>query len=188
MTGGSCAPWPASTTLSVVRWVFPGLAPLAVTAAALLGLASGPSVDTSPADPAPVAYVPPAGSVQANILALVNRQRAQHGCGAVTVNRALVTSARRHNGRMAATSNLTHTVPGEPRLLQRVKSAGYTRPAIIAENIAYGYTSASGVIGGWMRSSLHRGILLDCRLRHIGVSKINDDGLTWWTLDVGRRR
>ena len=58
----------------------------------------------------------------------------------------------------------------------------------VAENIAWGYGSASGVVRAWWGSTGHRRNIQDCRLRHIGVGVQISGGRIWWTQDFGRHR
>lgn len=110
------------------------------------------------------------------VVTMVNEERAEAGCSAVTVDDRLTAAARDHAQDQADHKEMSHTgsdgsTPGE-----RVTRAGY-RWSEVAENVAAGTTSAERVMTIWMNSSGHRANILNCAFRHIGVGHVNG----YWT-------
>ena len=125
---------------------------------------------------------------EARILRLTNKQRAAAGCAPLRLNRSLRRAARDHSTAMAQAESMSHELPGELGLPERVVRAGYTRSwRRIAENIAVGFSTPANVMRAWMASPTHRRNILDCRLREMGVGVIVDGLQPWWTQDFGRR-
>jgi uncharacterized protein YkwD len=66
----------------------------------------------------------------------------------------------------------SHTNPDGQSPFDRLRAAGVTYLAA-AENIAYGYTTAAGVLEAWLNSEGHRRNLENCRYTHHGVGLRN---------------
>lgn len=125
--------------------------------------------------------------LERQVLRITNKKRKAHGCSPLRANTKLRKAARKHSARMAKAQNLSHQLPGEPRLSRRVEKVGYRNWTALAENIAYGQPTARDVMSDWMGSSGHRRNILDCRLQHLGVGVVIGDGATWWTQDFGSK-
>ena len=123
-------------------------------------------------------------TLQAEISRLTNIQRTTHGCPALTTNTALTNAARAHSAWMAQTGAFSHTGRGGSTFVSREKTAGYTRPS--AENIAWGYRSATDVVNNWMKSPGHRANILNCKSRTVGVGAVySAGGNPYYTQDFG---
>jgi uncharacterized protein YkwD len=83
-------------------------------------------------------------SIAANVLSLLNSERAAHGLPALQSSAALITSARNHNAKMAQTNQLSHQLAGEAALGARISQVGVSWHAA-AENI--GWTTDRSVAG-----------------------------------------
>lgn len=144
-----------------------------------------------PAEPVePVAPSAPEGSsapsgAQAQVLALVNEERAAVGCPALSVNAELTKAAQNHSADMAAHSNMSHTGSdgSDPGL--RITRAGYEWRTY-GENVAYGYGTAAKVMEGWMNSPGHKRNILDCSFKEIGLGLAQPG--QYWTQDFGAAR
>jgi uncharacterized protein YkwD len=140
---------------------------------------------TSSAAPAPstkaVARVAPDGSVTAQVVALVNDERAQAGCKALAEESHLTTAAQDYSDDMSARNFFAHTNPEGVTFDQRIKIAGNPKPG--AENIAKGQTSAAQVMDSWMNSAGHRANILNCDLTKIGVGFTKAGN--YWVQDFG---
>jgi uncharacterized protein YkwD len=137
--------------------------------------------------PSPQQSAPPAPSgaaaLEAEVVRLVNAERASAGCRALTVDARLTAAARAHSADMAARDYFDHTSPDGTEFGERIAEAGY-RFSAAAENIAVGYPGPDAVMRGWMRSDGHRRNILNCALRHIGVGLAYDaDDRPYWTQD-----
>lgn len=70
------------------------------------------------------------------VLRMLNGERAVHGRPALTMNNRLINSAHAHNLAMAAANEMSHQLPGEANLGDRVLAAGYDFH-YAGENIGY---------------------------------------------------
>lgn len=137
--------------------------------------------------PTPATTTPGTSSEQAlqtEISRLINVQRTNNGCAALTVNDQLTAAARGHSAWMARTGTLSHTGDGGSTFVTRSKAAGYAQPS--AENIAMGYRTAAEVVDGWMNSSGHRANILNCRSTTAGVGvAFTANGTPYYTQNFG---
>ena len=119
---------------------------------------------------------PDLGEVTRLIMEGTNRFRKQEGQGEVKSQPQLVSTARDFALVMARTDKLSHEADGsDPR--ERAKKHDYA-PCIVAENIAYEYSSAGfdsddlarRFIESWKKSPGHRKNLLDPDLLEAGMA------------------
>ncbi len=89
------------------------------------------------------------------ILVLVNRERQKNGFPPVAGDPVLSAIAQGHAEDMARRGYFSHTNPEGKDLFERLAGAQvcYRRAA---ENIAWGYSSPTSLVRGWMNSSGHR--------------------------------
>ncbi len=135
-----------------------------------------PEVTTS--SPEPTSEQP---TMADRVVQLVNDVRADHGCGAVTVDERIERAASKHSTDMAQRGYFSHDTPEGVGFAERIENEGYSRPG--AENIAKGYRTAEDVMAGWMNSDGHRANILNCDLTTIGVGLDTNGWL--WTQDFG---
>ncbi|MFC4333513.1 CAP domain-containing protein [Streptomyces andamanensis] len=145
--------------------------------------AATPASPVASDSPAPSASAPSDSAAQ--ILALVNNERAKAGCSALTANPALAAAAQAHSEDMAAHRNMSHTGSDGSAPGDRITAAGYTW-STYGENVAYGYTDAAQVMAAWMNSPGHKANILDCAFKEIGVGLAQPGG--YWTQDFGTSR
>ncbi|MEU6480585.1 sigma-70 family RNA polymerase sigma factor [Streptomyces sp. NPDC047017] len=134
---------------------------------------------------APPAQPAPAGTV-AQVLALVNKERANAGCGPLTEDPELEAAAQGHSDDMAARDFFDHTNPDGKDPGQRITAAGYTW-STYGENIARGQQTPASVMDSWMHSPGHRANILNCSFKNLGVGVHKGSGGPWWTQDFGAR-
>ncbi|MET8752313.1 CAP domain-containing protein [Streptomyces sp. NPDC004667] len=147
--------------------------------------AQQPAETAAPAAPAtPEASAAPSGPV-AEVVALVNKERAAVGCPAVTVNAQLTKAAQDHSADQAAHATMSHTGSDGSDPGQRITAAGYVWRTY-GENVAYGYPTAAKVMEGWMNSPGHKRNILDCSYKEIGVGLAQPG--QYWTQDFGAAR
>lgn len=108
---------------------------------------------------------------ESEVLDLINRERARHGCGALSVNDSLSAAAERHATAMATKNFFGHKGPNGSTLRSRTSSAGY-RGRSLAENIAAGWSSPQQTVEQWMASSGHRKNILTCKYRETGIAMV----------------
>jgi uncharacterized protein YkwD len=152
--------------------------PAAASPSAAAPRTSRPAAKTSPS---------PAGTgvtaYEAQVLTLVNQERAKAGCAALTRDSKLASAARAHSADMAAKGYFDHTTPSGVTAAQRITNAGY-RWSSMGENIAEGQRTPAEVMQAWMNSSGHRANILNCGFRNIGVGlAYNSSHTPFWTQD-----
>lgn len=144
-----------------------------------------PQAPVAPEPAAAPASAAPASGAVAEVLALVNKERAAVGCPAVTLNAQLTKAAQDHSTDMAQHATMSHTGSDGSDPGQRITAAGYTWSSY-GENVAYGYSTPAQVMDGWMNSPGHRRNILDCSYKEIGIGLAQPN--SYWTQDFGTAR
>ncbi|MET9929722.1 MULTISPECIES: CAP domain-containing protein [unclassified Streptomyces] len=143
----------------------------------------------APAVKAPVRKAAPASTAnrndaaEAEVLRLVNAERATVGCTPVTADARLASLAGAFSADMAARGFFDHTDPDGNTPWARAQKAGVS--TLAGENIARGQTDAAAVMESWMNSDGHRANILNCDFKTMGVGVYFGDGGPWWTQDFG---
>ncbi len=135
------------------------------------------------------------------VVCLVNKRRASRGLRRVVRRKNLNAAAAAHTRQMQARNCFSHTCPEEADLPGRLSRSDYLPCGCswgASETIAWGRGRSQGspaaVVRFWMRSSLHRKILLGSGFEHAGVgfrrgSPYSDSRkLGTYTLDLGYKR
>jgi uncharacterized protein YkwD len=123
----------------------------------------------------------------AEVLRLVNSERAKAGCGALTNDSRLASAAQKHSADMASNNYFSHTSQNGDEMADRIDASGYKWRSI-GENIAKGQATPAAVMQAWMNSSGHRANILNCGFRNIGVGLAYDGRSPVWTQDFGTPR
>jgi RNA polymerase sigma factor (sigma-70 family) len=140
--------------------------------------ASTPQTPQTPATPT---------DTVAQVVALVNKERAAAGCGPLTENPQLNQAAQGHSDDMAARDFFDHINPDGADPGQRTTAAGYTW-STYGENIAQGQQTPEAVMDSWMNSPGHRANILNCSFKDIGVGIHTGSGGPWWTQNFGAQQ
>ncbi|MFG2132003.1 CAP domain-containing protein [Streptomyces sp. NPDC048751] len=122
-------------------------------------------------------------AAEAEVLKLVNEERAKVGCSAVAANSSLTELAEAFSEDMAARGFFDHTDPDGASPWDRAAKAGITN--LGGENIARGQADAAAVMEAWMNSPGHRANILNCDFKTLGVGVHYGSGGPWWTQDFG---
>ncbi|GAA5038872.1 CAP domain-containing protein [Streptomyces siamensis] len=122
-------------------------------------------------------------AAEAEVLRLVNEERAKVGCSPVAANSSLSELAQSFSEDMALRDFFDHTDPGGLSPWDRAAQAGIT--GLGGENIARGQTTAEAVMEAWMNSPGHRANILNCDFKTLGVGAHFGSGGPWWTQDFG---
>jgi uncharacterized protein YkwD len=168
--------------------------------ATILSAPAGAFVDGA----APVRHTAKAGAsaLESEVLADVNRVRAQHGLGPVRVSSRLAAAAAQHSRDMARRGYFSHdSADGSAfwKRLERYYGSTSYRFWSVGENLLWSSpdVDAAGAIDMWMKSPPHRANLLNGRWREIGISAVHVAGapgayrgldVTIVTADFGVRR
>lgn len=127
---------------------------------------------------------------------LVNAERERRGLARLRPNRALTAAAGRHARDMVRRGFFDHRSPDGSTPATRARRAGYPSPSV-AETIAWGtgfLGTPAATVKAWMASAPHRRILVDRRVRDIGVGvalgtpRTTAAGGATVTADVGLRQ
>ncbi|MFC5906803.1 CAP domain-containing protein [Streptacidiphilus monticola] len=168
------APSASSRPASPSASADPSPAPPSATASHVAAV-STPSTPATTADPVAAA--------QAEVLRLVNIQRAQAGCGALKASKPLDGLAQSFSHEMAVRNFFSHTDPDGKTPWDRAKALGITN--LGGENIARGQQTPAAVMDAWMHSPGHRANILNCSYHSLGVGAYFAPGGPWWTQDFG---
>jgi uncharacterized protein YkwD len=124
---------------------------------------------------------------EAQVLTIVNTERAKAGCKPLAYNAKLTTAARKHSADMAARNYFSHDTPDGVAFATRITNEGYKWSGA-AENIAKGQRTPADVMNAWMNSSGHRANILNCGLKDLGVGLAYQGKTPIWTQDFGSPR
>ncbi len=105
------------------------------------------------------------------LVCLVNNARAVHGLRRLRSNASSTLAAGRFAKDMVKRTYFNHMSPGGSTPVSRVRAAGY-KGRRIGETIAWAIGSGAtpaATVHGWLHSPPHRRILLDRRMRDLGV-------------------
>jgi uncharacterized protein YkwD len=120
---------------------------------------------------------------EAQVLALVNAERAKAGVSPLAANSALTELAEKFSDDMAARGFFDHTDPDGLSPWDRAAKAGVT--GLGGENIARGQADPAAVVEAWMNSPGHRANILNPDFKTLGVGVHFGPGGPWWTQDFG---
>ena len=172
--------------LAAVLELEPGVPLRVQTAAVSATLASVLSgVDFSPA-PSQTPEVPDTlAAYQAEILRLVNAERAEAGVDPLALNTTLCAAAQLRARELP--TQFAHTRPDGTQCFTVLEQVGQ-RYRSAGENIAAGQTSPAQVVNDWMNSEGHRRNILDASFTQLGVGYLRTDsgyGYYWVQLFIG---
>lgn len=136
--------------------------------------------EQAPSSPVTVSEEAAAG---AQVLQLVNQERAKVGCSPVAANSALTGLATAFSQDMAERGFFDHTDPDGDTPWDRAKAAGIAD--LGGENIARGQATAAAVMEAWMDSPGHKANILNCDFKTLGVGVHFGSGGPWWTQNFG---
>ncbi|MBJ3806454.1 CAP domain-containing protein [Streptomyces flavofungini] len=137
-----------------------------------------PKVPPTPANPSADET-----TAEAEVLALVNQERANVGCRPVAADPGLATLAGDFSADMAERDFFAHTDPDGATPWDRAEKVGIQD--LGGENIARGQANAQSVMDAWMNSPGHRANILNCDYKTLGVGAHFAPGGPWWTQDFG---
>jgi len=128
-------------------------------------------------------------SVESDFLSLINNERVGLGKSALSYNDNLNQAAYAHSMEMAEKGYFSHDSLDGTSFDLRIANFGYTNYNAVAENIAYatGVSDASRVFNMWKNSPGHYSNMISASYNEIGLGVYSKDGLTYYTLDFGKR-
>lgn len=121
---------------------------------------------------------------EAEVVRLVNEERAKNGLSPLLHNWELSRVARYKSDDMRRNSYFSHTSATYGTPFQMIKNFGISYRSA-GENIAKGYKTPAAVVEGWMNSSGHRANILNKSFTEIGVGYVAE-GNYWTQMFIGR--
>ena len=118
-------------------------------------------------------------SLERQVVALVNQERAAYGLSPLTLSTDLSDGARIKSQDMRDNRYFDHNSPTYGTPFEMMRSLGITYRAA-AENIAMGYRTAEAVVDGWMNSPGHRANILSDKYTEIGVGHVDGYWTQWF--------
>ncbi len=118
-------------------------------------------------------------SLERQVVALVNQERAAYGLSPLTLSADLSDGARLKSQDMRDNRYFDHNSPTYGTPFEMMGSLGITYRAA-AENIAMGYRTAEAVVDGWMNSPGHRANILSDKYTEIGVGHVDGYWTQWF--------
>lgn len=127
-------------------------------------------------------------SFEAQVIALINQQRANNGLTGLAGSGALSNAARNHSIDMACNNLMNHTGSNGSDFGSRLSLAGFSF-STAGENVAAGQSSPAEVVSSWMASEGHKTNILSASFTYIGVGYAYSSSATYkyyWTADFAR--
>jgi uncharacterized protein YkwD len=106
------------------------------------------------------------------LLSGTNQQRAANGLGALALNDTLNQAAQAKANDMMVHDYWAHVSPSGTTPWYWFSSVGYSYQTA-GENLAYGFTTSSETIAGWMNSAGHRANILNGSFQEVGFGVVN---------------
>jgi uncharacterized protein YkwD len=156
-------------------------APTAVPAKPTTAPTTKPAPTTAPAPttkPSTSTNTSGISSYAAEVLRLVNIERAKAGLSAFTTNQALSAAANKRAQETA--QSFSHTRPNGSSFSTALQEFGVPYRTA-GENIAYGQRSPQEVVTGWMNSPGHRANILNANFNKIGIGVYQTNGVIYWS-------
>ena len=125
-------------------------------------------------------------AAERQFLDLTNQSRVGAGLAPLQLDESLTRAARRHSAQMVAQKQLSHDLPGEPALLERLDSPNL-HPHAVGENVGYA-PSVSECHRGLMNSLHHRENILDRDFNLVGFGVVHSGNEVWVTEDFAADR
>lgn len=124
------------------------------------------------------------GDAEVELLRLANEARAQAGLAPLQVDPGMTQAARAHAAAMVEQQQLSHQLPGEPALTQRLATNCSLHLDHAGENVAYA-GSVAQAHDGLMHSPPHRENLLNPAYNIAGIGAVWDGFTLYLTEDFG---
>jgi uncharacterized protein YkwD len=122
--------------------------------------------------------------MEAQLLQLVNKERAKLNLAPLTICPKLGKAARTHTVNMANSGVLSHDDADGHFARERIKDAGYGAFLMLGENLAMNGGFRNPVemaVQGWMKSEGHRVNVIDPQYTQTGVGVVEKNGKVYFT-------
>ena len=116
--------------------------------------------------------------IEIEILELINKHRKTVGLNPLEKMSAIKAQAYGHTDYMIEVGSVNHD-NFNLRAQNLMNNAGAKK---VGENVAYGFSSAKGVVNGWLNSPEHKSIIENPNYTHFGIStESNSEGRNYFT-------
>lgn len=116
--------------------------------------------------------------IETEILTLVNEYRESKGLSSLITLNIISGVADGHTNYMVTTGQVNH----DNFNLRAQNLIDNAAAKSVSENVAYGYSTAQGVVNGWLNSDEHRKAIEDPKNTHFGIStESNSAGRNYFT-------
>jgi uncharacterized protein YkwD len=129
--------------------------------------------------------VPYESQAERQLLDLANQARAEAGLGPLQMDEGLTRAARKHSVLMASRRQLSHDLPDEPALPQRLAATSTLQLSAMAENVGFAPSVAESH-QGFMHSPHHRENLLNADYNVAGFAVVRSGNMIYVTEDFAR--
>jgi uncharacterized protein YkwD len=119
------------------------------------------------------------------LLDLANQARAEARLAPLQIDEGLTRAARKHSTLMASQKQLSHDLPGEPTLPQRLAATSTLQLSAVGENVGFA-PSAAASHRGFMHSPHHRENLLNPDYNVAGFAVVRNGNMVYVTEDFGQ--
>ncbi len=117
-------------------------------------------------------------SIEYEIFSLINAHRVSNGLPELGVYNIVSSEAITHTDYMVQTGDVSHANFG----VRYQNLVTYASAKSVAENVAYGYSSAEAVVNAWLNSDGHRLNIENATFTDFGIStKRNSEGKYYFT-------
>lgn len=120
---------------------------------------------------------PDSQSYAAQVVSLVNAERAKHGLAALTMKENISSAANVRAKEIV--QSFSHTRPDGRAFSTALAESGVSFKSA-GENIAWGQRTPAEVVNAWMNSDGHRENILSSNYTSIGVGYYVQDGAAYW--------
>lgn len=107
-----------------------------------------------------------------SLLSYTNKERTSRSVGALAINSELSVAAQNKANDMATRDYWSHVTPDGKQPWSFIVAAGYEYQAA-GENLAYGFSTSSETVTGWMNSPDHRANILNSSYSEVGFGIAN---------------
>jgi uncharacterized protein YkwD len=114
--------------------------------------------------------------VQAAVLCLINRERAQNGEAPLKLNEQLEAAAEEHSQELISDDYFAHISPSGETPVDRIRTTGYipnsTDGYVIGENLAWGtydLATPQAIVSAWIASPEHLANILEAQYTETGI-------------------
>ncbi len=119
------------------------------------------------------------------IVTLINKERTERGLAPVRIDNLLTNAARQHTQLMIEQHELSHQLPAEPVLRERIANTGLAF-SVAGENVAYDANAQNAHVA-FMHSPGHRANILNPAFSQVGIGVMHSGSLIWVTEDFAKR-